>query len=330
MSEALSRLFACDRYVRLFPQGMPVRACLRRQLERRKRADGKGWEAVHPFCAGECALGKEQLAALPSGIAWTCTACGAAVIAAPACEVCLEKRSLKEVQPRSAAKAPPQDRLWKQGAVPNTPIAPPPATSPFSGYRLPPAMPGSTTDAELAAKAARRNREQAAAPRVEQTVQAATAGRTPCDQPGESPGASPAPIASANPEPPAASAPAEETAMSEKRCSRCKKELRVDNTSGVCGDRAACARRASNGKPPPLPPAPPKAKVRILPRVRVAARAASAAGAYEAKPLAELLDLKRKVDAAIERKIAAREAAIKAEQEELRAAREALEGTKAA
>ncbi len=34
--------------------------------------------------------------------------------------------------------------------------------------------------------------------------------------------------------------------MAEKTCSKCKKGLRADNTSGVCGDRNACAHRVAD------------------------------------------------------------------------------------
>ncbi len=61
---------------------------------------------------------------------------------------------------------------------------------------------------------------------------------------------------------PAPATPAEERPMAEKTCSKCKKGLRADNTSGVCGDRNACAHRVAvadvrqvSSKPAAAPPA---------------------------------------------------------------------------
>jgi hypothetical protein len=116
--DVLQELFDCERFVNLFPEGMPLRACLRRQDERRTevvvlrkarpehgiRAKTENRDAgpVHPFCATECELGRANRARVD----------GAAAAATP--------RAGAEEQARPG-------RIWS-GEVPEVPIGGPPGT----------------------------------------------------------------------------------------------------------------------------------------------------------------------------------------------------------
>ena len=50
--DLLATTFHCEKYVALFPAGMPLRACLRRQLERVAEAKRPAaeWPPAKPFC----------------------------------------------------------------------------------------------------------------------------------------------------------------------------------------------------------------------------------------------------------------------------------------
>jgi hypothetical protein len=155
-TEFLSTLVPCERHVSLFPAGMPVRACLRRQVERQRGAKGALGPPTKPYCAsGECALGYAMAeAAKARGIAAApCSTCGAALFDGAACEVCAAA-AMEKTKPAKGflplVGAPAQDRIWKPGEVPDVPIG---------------RAPGAPTAGEEAAAAvARRVRE--AAPRV--------------------------------------------------------------------------------------------------------------------------------------------------------------------
>jgi len=158
MPADLQRAFHCERFVGMFgPNGMPIRACLRRQLERKRVGEGAKarWEPREAFCATSCELGRANLASVPEGTATTCSSCGAALVGVEACEVCHPEPALPREKPAASA------RIWEPGR-PDVAIGPPPATSPFTGYRS--RLPAShVTDPELAAKHARKQREKAAA-----------------------------------------------------------------------------------------------------------------------------------------------------------------------
>lgn len=263
----LSELFDCSRFRNLFPSGMPVRACIRRQLEAREVADGKGkkLEPRHAYCANECALGREKLAQLPASSAWTCSACGAAVINADSCEVCQEKRSVTTVRRSPPPNPPAQKRIWAPDA-PDAPLGPPPATSEYSGHRPKVAWaPGSTTDARLLALSQQRARREAAEANEKGP---ADVRRALAEPPHEAaPSAKPEPTTLPGPVDPATppARPAEETTMAKpnedkKLCSNCKRTpLRSDNESGICGGcrRAPAKGRAQSPAPAKEPVAPP-------------------------------------------------------------------------
>ncbi len=158
IADALSRFIRCPRFVALFPSGMPVRACLRRQVELRALKDAKGeirgWEPVHEGCIG-CRAGLENLKA-SGAYARSCSKCGAGVVSLKRSAPCLECEDVAAAEhPTLPPRAPPdQDRIWTEGAVPDVPLGPPPATSRFSGFR--PAGPTSLqTDPALGARAER-------------------------------------------------------------------------------------------------------------------------------------------------------------------------------
>ncbi len=96
--------------------------------------------------------------------------------------------------------------------------------------------------------------------------------------------------------------------MSEKTCSKCWKELRSDNTKGICGDAAACAKRAGGAPAPAAKKAPPagaKAKGERL-RIRVIRGGVEELLARRDHLLAEL----DATDAAIREALAAKRAEI--------------------
>jgi hypothetical protein len=323
MSVDLAKLVACDRYVRLFPQGMPLRACLRRQLEHQKRASGKGWDPARPFCAGECGIGKELRAKLPEGAAWACTTCGAAVVGATACETCHEKLTLKQVLPRTPSKAPPQERIWTS-EVPDTPIAP-----------LPPRAPGLDEGdvRRIARRVARVTRGLVVVPDPPPVPE------TPAPPPATTDEA-PAPIAEpteqlparadtaapANPEPP--DDPAQEATMpteaaERKLCTNCEKNpLRSDNESGICRPcRTAPERNRAEGTPAPKP-----AKPAVRPKVAARKSLARHPVQLEQLDVPELVALRGDIDGEIDRRLAeAERAAAEAESaaKELRQAKAA-------
>lgn len=124
MNDVLAALVTCEVYREAFPQGMPRRGCLRRQLEQRRA--GKEWEPVKPFCASSCPVGRVVRAEVArAGLELgACVACGAATIGEP-CTACVEKRKERAVPARSPERAPPQERIWAKDA-PDAPIAPMP------------------------------------------------------------------------------------------------------------------------------------------------------------------------------------------------------------
>jgi hypothetical protein len=133
MSPALDDLFRCERFLSLFPRGMTVRACLRRQDEQRELKDVKGKVVeklpVHPFCAIECDLGRASRAAAP---------------AAP---------GLMPTPENAHSPVPVSSRLWT-GEVPDVPIG----AAPGSGPRPP--LPNFTFTGPIAAATAlRRSRD---------------------------------------------------------------------------------------------------------------------------------------------------------------------------
>lgn len=211
-AEQLAALFRCERYLHLFPTGMPLRACLRRQLERQLALDGKrrplpieDWPAAKPYCAEECLLGRGNLAAArAAGVpAETCLKCGAAQVgsgsAAP-CQGCPENE--KQV-PRGHLPPPGpglSSRIWN-GEAPDVPIGPP------SGAQA----------------ASPKERRRAAEEPEEQLEQEDDHQEEPAE-------------------------PAEEgdDMAKEKSCSRCGKKLRSDNTRGVCGQRCKPAAKAKD------------------------------------------------------------------------------------
>jgi hypothetical protein len=144
-TELLGELFHCERYLSLFPSGMPKRACLRRQLERQPAKDASGkarplaeWPAPKPFCATECQVGRSQLQELrAAGVAaTTCPSCGAALVGAGAAETCPgcepdeAPRSGLQARPRVA----PSVRIWT-GEAPDVPLPGPEKTRAALGER---------------------------------------------------------------------------------------------------------------------------------------------------------------------------------------------------
>lgn len=132
----LAELFHCDRFVGMFPTGMPYRACLRRQAERKRLVGPNGkpaeWADVHPYCAAECPLGRENAARFP-GVARSCPSCGAARLGGAACTSCSAAAAGDQVPvgvlPRPSL--PP----WRPD-LPDTPFVPPKA-SPRAAPLLP-------------------------------------------------------------------------------------------------------------------------------------------------------------------------------------------------
>lgn len=181
-NEALSRLVQCERHRNLFPSGMPLRACLRRQLGRQPGTKGTLGPPTHGYCAsGECALGYTMAeAAKAHGIATAvCPTCGAVLFDGAACEVCTAAAQEKRGAPPATGFLPrgieKSERIWSKDA-PDAPIGPPPA--------------GPTPGEERATAALKRVRE--AAPRV-----------------------APATVVQVNQEP---ARPAEETTMRARKC----------------------------------------------------------------------------------------------------------------
>jgi hypothetical protein len=227
-ADRLGELFRCERYLSLFPTGMPKRACLRRQLERLPSTDARGkvlpldaWPPAKVFCAKECALGRENLVAIQAFAiqATTCTACGSALVGGGACPGCAARAldAGKSVPSGNLAKtalgqAPMSTRLYT-GEVPDVAIGPPPGAAP-------------------------KRHEPRGAARVE------VAGS------GAPPVAPKAAPYRAPPTGPAPRAPAEEAetmakGTGTKQCRICGKGLRVDNTRGICGKPC----KPKDGKP---------------------------------------------------------------------------------
>lgn len=253
--ERLDELFRCEH----FEKTLAYKHCLRRQLERRQVKHPRtmklqAGEPMNGYCTTACAQGREIRSRFSGVPLENCGRCGAAQVGAEAaarpCEACEAARVEDKHAPARGflppKRAPESTVIWGKDA-PDAPIGPPPATSPHSGFRPTPAAPFTMTDPELAAKAARRAREAAAAPPHLEAEKRAEAPATHAPAPDAAP---------ANPEV-APAQPAEEEAMA-KTCSKCGKGLRADNTSGACGNRRACAERAGGAKrvAPKLPPAP--------------------------------------------------------------------------
>jgi hypothetical protein len=256
----LAQLFHCERHVRTFgPNGMPLRACLRRQLERKRVGEGAKakLQVVHEFCGeGACELGRANLEAAGEA-ARTCPGCGAALLEVEACEVCHPARAL-------AAKPPASARIWEQGAVPDVAIGPPPATSEFTGYR-PNVGHVFTTDAEGTARAMQRKRRFAAEHQHANQVDATLYGEEQdldAGDPREN-------------EPPAREAPTEEGTMPRGGAHAACKE---------CG--STTRHKASCSKPPRTGGSPPKA---ALPAATPERQARAAARFARAKPSTEQL-----------------------------------------
>lgn len=227
--DLLQSLVPCERYRGRFSTGLPVSGCLRRQLERLPGAKrGTVGPPKFPACA-VCLQGTEVAArAAEAGITrGTCPTCGAALIGDAACEVCMDtKAPARGFLPVGVEKS---ERIWS-GEVPDVPIGRPPAAL--------------TPGEEAAAATARRVRE--AAPRV------APARVEPPSRHDVAISGS-----KAHHEP---ARPAEEEAMAGKTCSKCGKDLRADNTAGICGDQTGCrARVAAKAGKPALPPRPARA-----------------------------------------------------------------------
>lgn len=129
-SRVLQELFECERHVTLFHGEMPIKACLRRQVERQRGAKpGTLGPPTKPYCAsGECALGHTmaEKAKLAGVIAKACPGCGTALLGDVACETCAA--SAMEARGAGPAKgflpptgAPPSERIWN-GEAPDVPI----------------------------------------------------------------------------------------------------------------------------------------------------------------------------------------------------------------
>lgn len=246
MNDVLAALVTCEVYREAFPQGMPRRGCLRRQLEQRRA--GKEWEPVKPFCASSCPVGRVVRAEVArAGLELgACVACGAATIGEP-CTACVEKRKERAVPARSPERAPPQERIWAKDA-PDAPIAP-----------MPRHDVGLTV--EQVAEAVEHVREAVRHPR-----RAATARRAPprveVERHAEAPRPHPpAPLAPANPEPPVQ--PAEEEHVPTRKMREPKK---------CCGSKGSrhMSGCAEDGKRPPRParvprPAPAASSAYVVP-----------------------------------------------------------------
>jgi hypothetical protein len=135
-ADLLQRLFRCERYVHLFGDAMPVKACLRRQLERLPTNDERGkpeapgeWPAKNPFCAASCEVGRRHLeeARALKVPAETCLRCGGAQVGAGSAAPCARCPPDETAVPRGhlAVVAEPSSRIWQPGAVPDVPIGAP-------------------------------------------------------------------------------------------------------------------------------------------------------------------------------------------------------------
>ena len=228
MTDVLTETFRCEKYVSMFPTGMPLRSCLRRQLERVALAkqQPRDWPAAKPFCAGECPLGRANLErARAAGVeARTCPLCGSALVGAHSCETCLARRieAGKEV-PRGVLPPPVaqmSERIWS-GQVPDVPFVPPASAH---GAETTAARP----TAEERRQTFERHEREAAARRAAQEQH--------------------------NPEGPAA--PAMETEMAKTVCGNCKSPSRHRGTCKggprVPADSGEVTKsKAGRGKPEP-------------------------------------------------------------------------------
>jgi hypothetical protein len=262
-TDALSVLFDCSRFVHLFPTGMPVRACLRRQMEHRAVKDAKGairsWTPAHEYCATACELGKarRRIAAVPAS---TCPKCGAARIGAVAQESCGQCEDLaapKKAPPPTSTRlpAPEQERIWREGAVPDVGIA----TMARKDVGLSAA--DEAAIAERVAAVATRRQRRPAPPPPDRTPAAASNPAEWLDVAAAEPRSAeppPAPPAPVNNEEPVT--PAEEERMAEK-CEICKGEVRPRNgkITQPCRkcrkapNKAAAAEKKGRAAPPPAP-----------------------------------------------------------------------------
>jgi hypothetical protein len=308
--EFLATLVQCERHVALFPSGMPVRACLRRQAERQRGAKaGTLGPPPKPFCAGQCAQGREiaTLAASVGVQAAACPTCGAALIGGVACEVCMDtKAPAKGFLPAGVEKS---ERIWTE-TLPDVPFSPPSPGAGFGaarslcviagcGVRL--KKPHSTgVCSTCRANGERAPWASAPAERAEKAAERVRAA---------APTVAPAAVVQVNQEP---ARPAREEAMAGKTCSKCGKDLRADNTAGICGDQTGCrARVAAKAGKPTLPPKPGRA-LKAVEKPRKSVRAGEsvpfdleALGIWEP---AQLRVLKAKVDEVLRAKLADLEA----------------------
>jgi hypothetical protein len=117
---------------------------------------------------------------------------------------------------------------------------------------------------------------------------------------------------------------AKETTMPPKLCSKCRKTLRSDNSTGCCGDRRACEARVAAAKRTTAPSSPAPAKVTKLPPAPP--RRPVAGDDLDEIPFDDLIQRRDALDAAIDRRVAVVEeelAALKAAQAKARARVEA-------
>lgn len=256
-SELLGELFRCDKYQGLFPgASMPVRACLRRQLERIPTKDAKGrlqpldeWPAPKPYCAAECPVGRGHLerARAQHVPAETCLRCGAAQVGDGSANPCQGCPPDDKAVPRGhlpPPRAPSSERIWS-GEVPDVPIGAPGPARP---------RPVATFEQHEREAAARRvalqDDDQVPAEPAEERTMAKPEGKRTCGVKG------------------------------------CGAPLRSDNKSGVCspcnrrrkapGDAQKSTVKAAAPKVTPLRPATPR-------------RAKALDRGLEEAPLAELL-----------------------------------------
>jgi hypothetical protein len=240
----VDELFRCDH----LGKTLALKHCVRRQLERKQSKHPRTMKLVateeptNGHCATGCDQGRQNRAALASAgvILGTCVRCGAGLVGADACPDCAEVDGVREVRPAPVRRTPQSTVLWS-GAVPDVPIcAPGVKPAPAAGLPPPPkskavfAIPTGPRPEPIVD-----DPEDLEVDDLEEADAAKDSAATAAQNP--------APVAPVNHEPPAE--PAQETTMEEKSCSRCQKTLRPDNTSGLCGDRAACRARTDAAAP---------------------------------------------------------------------------------
>jgi len=124
--DILNDTFRCDRFGLI-----PVRGCLRRQIDRQESTkSGELGPPRRAFCADTCGVGASYRAsARDAGIHLEpCPACGSALIGPDAtpCATCAARRldAGKDVPRGALPTVAPSARLWT-GEVPDVPISPP-------------------------------------------------------------------------------------------------------------------------------------------------------------------------------------------------------------